>query len=169
MKKLYVIALGTLLWPISIVFAETKPSVESAHGFIIEVLRAGGRSISYPNNSHFPRYSTFGSKIDSVSGQKCTTKISISYTERYGKYGEQLIDYYVNKTVSINWGDISKVATESLVKSRVGINGTVHWSNGDTRSGITIYTESEEMAARLANAMNFLREQCDTKKSQYGF
>lgn len=172
MKKLSIAILGAMLLPMSNIYAETKPTVEGAHGFIGEVLRAGGtkvRSGWVPISANLKNqlnYRMHNPKTTSVSGGECTTKISISYIESYRRYGEPNTEFRSSNSVTLLWRDISNVKKDG---ERVELDGAVRWTSGETYSGIGFYADSPEMAERLVNAMNFLREQCDTKKSQYGF
>ena len=168
MKKLSIVVLGAMLFSMSSVYAETQPTVENAQKFISEVLNAKAtRLSSYPpsgaSNAKFN-----DKKITSASGEGCTTKVNVSYWE------SNIIipnGTYKSNTMTIAWNNISSVKQEKFygkLYETIEIGGSIAWGNGTT-SDLAFYADSVEMATRLTNAMNFLREQCDTKKSQYGF
>lgn len=157
---------------VPIAYANTpQPTVENAQKFIVEVLNAKATKIwsnppSFVSNAKFK-----DKKIISASGDRCTTEVAVSYQE-----SNILIDdrgSYVSKSniATIAWNNISDVkrpypnsSGESIV-----IEGAVTWNGGRATSSVSLDADSVAMAKRLESAMNFLREQCDTKKSQYGF
>lgn len=168
MKKLSIAILGAMLLPMSGAYAETKPTVENAQKFISEVLNAKATRLWSDPPSGASNAKFDDRKITSASGEGCTTKVNVSYWE------SNIIipnGTYKSNTITIAWNNISSVEQYNKYGSLdkpIYIRGSIAWGNGTT-SEVNFYADSVEMATRLTNAMNFLREQCDTKKSQYGF
>ncbi|AXY57935.1 hypothetical protein CDG60_16025 [Acinetobacter chinensis] len=172
MKKLTTAILFGALCTVPVAYANTpQPSVENAQKFIVEVLNAKATTFwstppSFVSNAKFK-----DKKIISASGDRCTTEVTVSYQE-----SNILIDdrgSYVSKsnTATIAWNNISNVKRPYPNSSGedIVIEGSITWNGGLTTSGVSFMADSVAMAKRLETAMNFLREQCDTKKSQYGF
>lgn len=145
MKKLSIAILGAMLLPMSSVYAETQPTVEGAYGFIKEMAEQE-RLLSFEWGIR--------AKIENLKSENCET--SYSYTRVAGVNG-------VVRTFNgrISWGKVSNVFlyyNENFSANMISLQGVNNYYVADKVSG-----------ERLVKAMNFLRQQCDAKKSQYGF
>ena len=156
---------------VPVAYANTpQPTVENAQKFIVEVLNAKATLLWSDPPGFTPTSKIKDKKITSVSGGGCTTKVAVSYQEL--EDSNSLRYESKSRTATIVWNDISNVKQDrdyGVLGRRIEIEGSIAWQFRDPTRYIELYADSVEMATRLVNAMNFLREQCDTKKSQYGF
>lgn len=166
MKKLSIAILGAMLLPMSSAYAEVQPTVEGAQKFLIEVLGSGAtRVVGSSIPKMLPESVIRNVKINSVAGKECTTTIVVSYEQKADRESIGFLQH--SRNLILPWNQISRISV--VYKDWIVINGSIHWTGDKTYSEMHFAADSPEMAERLAKAMNFLREQCDTKKSQYGF
>lgn len=167
MKNLIRVMLLGSLYTVTTTHADTaKPTLENAHSFIKEMVDQGrltGYDVWWYTN-----------KISDFKSQNCETSYKIMQSGyMVGKESPQQI------IVTIPWDKISDVSGGSLSsnQNRIGLDIGI-WINGSLQvdgylssknKQILKVTDSDITQQRLIKAMNFIRQQCDTTKSKYGF
>lgn len=126
--------------------AQAQQTVESAHQFIRQMLPDGASSVEgFDSAGNYTEQVT----ITSVISSGCQTEI---YARVTGKGS-------IHKT--IDWSKVSSV----YYYRGIQIQGPIRTRNGSIMPNMSISTAGENTGDRLATAMNFLREKCDTARS----
>jgi hypothetical protein len=157
MKKLmWPMLLGTwALCTMPITYADTiQPSLENAHAFIKEMAEKGqlqGFDVGKVG------------KIKNIKSQDCVTS--------YNFIGEVVLPKEIvrhNLEYQILWDQVSVVELSSWSNPH-------HWQTFNknlikVNNQNRFYVDnSKTLAQRIIKAMDFIRQQCDTTKSKYGF
>lgn len=168
MKELINVMLLVSLCTVTITHADTtQPSLENAHAFIKEMIKQkklGGYEATW-----------WTTEIKNFNSEYCATSYTVEH--RVSTFFEMRGRTEIS-IIKIDWGQVSKVSKGSLSHNRQGlkgldlglwVNGGIQ-ENGENRN-FTIFDikNSDVTADRLIKAMDFIRQQCDTTKSKYGF
>lgn len=154
--------LGSLC-TVTITHADTaKPTLENAHAFIKEMVeqeRLRGFDINWGSG-----------KIQNFKSQDCKT----SYSFKGMIFDKK--PYYHTFNVVISWDKVSDILKgfskgggDIRAYDGISVRGSINTDGENSSSAQFDVNDSDITKARLIKAMDFIRQQCDTTKSKYGF
>ena len=127
--------------------AQAQQTIESAHRFIMQMLPDGASSVDGFNNAgEYTEQVT----ITSVISSGCQTEIYATVPGNPQR---------IHRT--IDWSKVSSV----YYYQGIQISGPIRTRNGSIMQSMSISTAGINTGERVATAMNFLREKCDTARS----
>lgn len=150
MKKLSIMLLVAILVPMSSVYAETQPTLEGAHGFIKEMAEQKRLLGMFEWGIR--------AEIENLKSENCET--SYSNTRVTGRDWNGPVRTFNSR---ISWGKVSSVLPY------YNENHSANMISLQEVSTYYYYVTDKVTGERLVKAMDFLRQQCDTTKSKYGF